>query len=1379
MDYKGLGNIFKGVASSGAWVCFDEFNRLVPEVLSVCTVQFKAVCDGIATDAVHIRIEGDEVMLDPTCGAFITMNPGYLGRSELPEGLKALFRPMTVMVPDLILICENMLMAEGFVTAKALASKFFCLYTLLKALLSAQPHYDWGLRAIKSVLVVAGGFKRAEPDLAEDALLMRALRDFNIPKIVKEDEVVFFGLLNDLFPGLNPPRKRDENLESYVNEACNKLGNDPDETFCLKVIQLEELLAIRHCVFIMGPAGSGKSQCWRTLKAARDLMNPDSITKVVDLNPKAVKTEELYGFISLATREWRDGLLSNIMRKLSGIPEEKPKWIMLDGDLDANWIESMNSVMDDNRMLTLASNERIPLLPHMRMIFEIRDLKHATPATVSRAGILYISTDNGTQWKSLINSWLAMKNFTEEVTETFRNLFSKYIPDALLWLLIHAKSIVTTEDMNRVQVLLNMLDGNSNKNSTSSPEAIEVGFVYCAVWALGSSLGVSDEGINNKKKFSDWWRQEYKDVKFPSRDTVFDYWLDPETNKFESWIKSPIFYSVDYNTSVPMTQVTVPTPETCSISYWMDLLVKLQKPVMLAGSAGTGKTQLVNGMLNKLDSTLIRSATINFNFYTTSAVLASTMSIPLEKKTGSNYGPPGTTKLLYFIDDLNLPEVDTYNTQSAIAHLRQHMEYEHCYDMEKMSIKNISNTQVVTCMNPTAGSFDINPRLQRWFATFAIGLPGPTSLLTIYQTFLDGHLTNFTDEIKGQSNALIKAALGLHSLVCTTFRKTAANFHYDFNLRHISNVFQGLLVSKPEQFCSAEKFILLWLHESERVYGDRLVCANDLAKYNKLAQTQCKKIFPSFPTAKFYAKENAEPLIFCNFVESMENPVYDQITSLASMSSVLDNVLREYNETNATLDLVLFGDAMKHVARIVRIIRNEGGHALLVGVGGSGKQSLSRIAAFICGYSLMEIVISSSYSVNDLKEDLKLIYNKAGLKGEGVMFVLTHSQIINERFLIFINDLLANGNIPDLFAVDEMEEIINAIIPQVKAAKIIPERKNCWDFFIGKIKKNLHVSLCFSPVGNDFRNRAMKFPALINCTVIDMFQPWPEDALHSVGKKFLSDIELGSDNDRDVIERFLPFSFEAVNKAAINFKAKERRFVYTTPKSYLEFIKLFRGLLQDKRSDAKNAIQRLENGLSKLRETSEGVARLEESLKVMLEDAASKKETAEGIAEVVAKEKASVEIQTANAQVEKQEVARIAEEVGRRQRETEADLAKAEPAVVAAMKALDTLDQKDLSSCKGMLKPPPKLDEVFAATMCLLAGIMPSVVVQKSGKVKDTSWDAAKKQLMSHIKDYMAYLKEIKTHIDNNTINHNNFKEIRRYIDKDYFNVETIKVKIR
>lgn len=486
---------------------------------------------------------------------------------------------------------------------------------------------------------------------------------------------------------------------------------------------------------------------------------------------------------------------------------------------------------------------------------------------------------------------------------------------------------------------------------------------------------------------------------------------------------------------------------------------------------------------------------------------------------------------------------------------------------------------------------------------------------------------------------------------------------------------------------------------------------------------------------------------------------------------------RRYQLHLSLLTFVLFLVAMRHVARIVRIIRNEGGHALLVGVGGSGKQSLARLAAFICGYSIMQIVISSTYSVNDLKDDLKAMYNKAGVKGEGVMFLLTDSQITNERFLIYINDLLASGNIPDLFAPDEVDAICGAVTGKVKAAGIVPEKKNCWDFFLSQIRQNLHMCLCFSPVGDDFRNRAMKFPALVNCTVIDIFQPWPRDALYSVGKKFLSDVDLGTEKERQVIEKFLPFSFEAVNKATVDFKMKEGRHVYTTPKSYLELIKLYRSLLAEKRQDAAAAIERLENGLAKLKETSESVSQLEETLKVMLEDAAVKKETAEKIAEVVAKEKASVEIETANAQVEKDEVERIAKEVAIKQKDTEEDLAKAEPAVEAAMQALDTLDQKDLSSCKGMLKPPPKLDEVFAATMCLLAGIMPTLVLTKSGKVKDTSWDAAKKQLMGNIKDYMKYLKDIKGHVDNNTINHNNFREVRQYIEQDYFNVETMKTK--
>lgn len=152
------------------------------------------------------------------------MNPGYAGRSELPDNLKALFRPVTMVVPDLLLICENMLMSEGFTEAKLLAKKMTVLYKLSREQLSKQYHYDFGLRALKSVLVMAGQLKRQYNDLAEDIVLMRALRDMNMPKFVYEDVPLFKGLIKDLFPGIEASRVGYEDLNLLINEHLEKNG---------------------------------------------------------------------------------------------------------------------------------------------------------------------------------------------------------------------------------------------------------------------------------------------------------------------------------------------------------------------------------------------------------------------------------------------------------------------------------------------------------------------------------------------------------------------------------------------------------------------------------------------------------------------------------------------------------------------------------------------------------------------------------------------------------------------------------------------------------------------------------------------------------------------------------------------------------------------------------------------------------------------------------------------------------------------------------------------------------------------------------------------------------------------------------------------------
>eukprot|EP00756_Hemistasia_phaeocysticola_P037795 Hpha_TRINITY_DN16720_c2_g5::TRINITY_DN16720_c2_g5_i1::g.79650::m.79650/K10408/DNAH; dynein heavy chain, axonemal len=180
MDYLSLGQIFKGLAMSGSWGCFDEFNRIPIQVLSVVATQVSSILNALKMNKKRFKFMDEEISIIPSVGEWITMNPGYAGRTELPENIKSLFRPCAMCVPDLRNICEIMLAAEGFQDATELAKKFVTLYKLNKELLSPQGHYDWGLRAVKSVLYIAGGLKRGDPQTPEKGVLLRALRDTNM-----------------------------------------------------------------------------------------------------------------------------------------------------------------------------------------------------------------------------------------------------------------------------------------------------------------------------------------------------------------------------------------------------------------------------------------------------------------------------------------------------------------------------------------------------------------------------------------------------------------------------------------------------------------------------------------------------------------------------------------------------------------------------------------------------------------------------------------------------------------------------------------------------------------------------------------------------------------------------------------------------------------------------------------------------------------------------------------------------------------------------------------------------------------------------------------------------------------------------------------------
>jgi len=571
-----------------------------------------------------------------------------------------------------------MLMSEGFLSAQRLAKKFVTLYSLSSQLLSAQRHYDWGLRATKAVLRVAGGLKRAEPKVEEDRILMRALRDFNLPKLVDDDKPIFRTLVDDLFPGFQDTlRKVDLSIQENLHVVASKIGLQPEEAFILKCIDLYELMQIRHSVFIIGPPGCGKSEMWKCLFATLKHMGKKGAYEV--LNPKAIRNDELYGWLSKT--DWHDGILSTIMRNMSKnrLPYSEDvvnKWLILDGDIDPNWIESLNSVMDDNKVLTLVSNERIPMTPSMRLIFEISNLNNATPATVSRAGIVFInSKDIG--WKPFLDSWIEKRENEKEKSQLLALINRYTTPELLAEIQSAFKFVVPVSEINMIRTMCYLLEGllaradehkkaaqrNNEEKLTADQEKelFEANFVFACVWAFGGAC-MQDKTTDYVKEFSEWWKRTFTNFKFGNNKdgTVFDYFPDKTGKMVPFSTILPEF--VPPHDAYLVSKVFVPTADTIKMQYVMDLLVQRQRAVMIVGSAGTGKTAMVNQYLRSLPDTNFMYANINLNYYTDAKSLQRIMESYIDKRTGRIFGPPGTKKLIYFIDDLNMPMVDIYGT---------------------------------------------------------------------------------------------------------------------------------------------------------------------------------------------------------------------------------------------------------------------------------------------------------------------------------------------------------------------------------------------------------------------------------------------------------------------------------------------------------------------------------------------------------------------------------------------------------------------------------------------------------------------------------------------------------------------------------------------
>ena len=346
-DFSAMGRLLAGLSQVGAWGCFDEFNRLEERILSAVSQQILTIQRGLLDRQPTIEMLGRSISLHENVGIFITMNPGYEGRSNLPDNLKTLFRSFAMVVPDRKLIAQVMLYSQGIVTAEKLAGKIVDLFLLCESRMSKQRHYDFGLRALKTLLVSAGSLKRQAiegkgelvgEELAQaekKALIVGACNNV-LPKLVAEDIAVFKDVLEETFPGSEVAKMDDEAARQQILTVCQEKNLVSSEGFIQKILQLKQVIEMRHGVMIAGR--SGKSTALRVLLEVLEKLDGIKGGMYI-IDPKAMTKDRLYGWLDGTTLEWTDGVFTSLLRRIIDNQKgeaDRRHWVVFDGDVDVS-----------------------------------------------------------------------------------------------------------------------------------------------------------------------------------------------------------------------------------------------------------------------------------------------------------------------------------------------------------------------------------------------------------------------------------------------------------------------------------------------------------------------------------------------------------------------------------------------------------------------------------------------------------------------------------------------------------------------------------------------------------------------------------------------------------------------------------------------------------------------------------------------------------------------------------------------------------------------------------------------------------------------------------------------------------------------------------
>lgn len=1313
IDVKSMGRIFVGLVKCGAWGCFDEFNRLEEAVLSAVSMDIQVIQAALKFRAKTVDLLNRKVNIDPNSGIFITMNPagkGYGGRQKLPDNLKQLFRPVAMSRPDNELIAEVILFSEGFKEAKALGRKVVAVFNLSRELLTPQQHYDWGLRALKTVLRGSGQMlqtlRREDAeniDAAKETLaVVQALRLNTISKLTFSDSERFDALVKDVFKGVAFVGVAQEKLTDAIRKTCDEMKLSIQERQIKKTLELFEQLKQRMGVVVVGPSGSGKSTLWRILQSASAKLG--HVIKLHTVNPKAMPRTQLLGQIDIDTREWSDGVLTNAARDVIREPQGVHSWIICDGDIDPEWIESLNSVLDDNRLLTMPSGERIQFGPNVNFLFETHDLSSASPATISRMGMIFLS-DEDTDVKALVHTWLQKQ--PQELHLKFEGWFGDYFYRGLDWVQRSNDRVI---DSSLVGTVLN---GLSHLHDVTT----KTGFLVAVMKGLGGNLSTAARQDFAKEIFQ-WGHETLPDPRDalnihykPKKDRLDIFRVDiSDTEAFANDIK---------NTA------ELPVIKTIEMQRNMDhVLPWLQagnrQPFLVVGPDGCGKSMLLKECFAKIRSTQV--AMIHCNAQTSPVHLVqklqqACMTISGGASGGRTLRPRDCENLVLYLKDINLPKPDKWGTNQMIAFLQQVLTYDGYYDDNNEWV-GLDGIQIVASMNATStlGRHTLTSRFTSRVRIVSVDYPNSDELAVIYGACLSPVLHHNQAlrqhpvwASKAKVQQLANGMIRLYEEVRKTFLADDHG-HYVFTPRDLSQWCVSLLRYDDGSVCgndgrSSDALLQVWAYEAARIFRDRIADSKGRDRFDSMISGI---VINDWSSRVLDNSSDSHYVTWGARQEAVAEGVLPKhgkqlgILSTSDFQDIIAKGVKTYKRDVREIDILIFEEVLEYMARVDRILTRPGGSVLMAGSTGVGRRTAVSVVANMHRMTVFTPKVSRQYGLKQFKIDIKSLMQKAAIDGEQVVLILEDFQLIHNSFLELINSLLSAGEVPGLYAAEELDPLLSPLRDQ---ASQDGHRGPMYNYFAKRVMANLHVALIMDIDQETFSVNCESNPALYKKCQVQWIEGWGKSSMEQLPRMMLKS-ELPAD-DQQVSKGLVK------NFVKIHYSGRKRNKKDTTPKKYMTFLKTYQSVYREKKTSLQKKQSHLQAGLSKLNEAAAHVDDLKQKAGEQSRLLAEKQNEADQALKDITTAMSNAGDQKNEMENLKQKAAEERLNIDKRKKAIDIELSEVQPLIDAAKKAVGNISQATLAEIRALRMPPDVIRDILEGVLRLMG-------------IFDTSWVSMK-----------------------------------------------------